>query len=88
MTKEEKEDLYKEKLFSLFLVSFGGHKSTMDWLANYFRYHYDEKEGLSHFFFLEYLLLDPLTRKDGFKKAIVFCPFLERMIKEQQFLPK
>lgn len=77
-----------EKQFYLFLVSFGGHKSTINSLKEYFRYH--SEEGISHFFFLEYFLLDPLRITDtncSFESAVIFCPFLERMIKEQQFIP-
>lgn len=80
----EKEE---EKQFYLFLVAFGGHKATIDILKEYFRY--ESGEGISQFFYLEYFLQEPLKINDSFNKddASVFCPFLERMIKEQPFLP-
>jgi hypothetical protein len=74
-------NVQKEKQLYLFLVAFGGHRLTMKQLKEYLRY----DAGISHFFFLEYFLLKPLRKIDDFN-ADVFCPFLERMIKEQQFL--
>lgn len=74
----------KEKQLYLFLVAYGGHKTAIDDIRCYLRY----KSGasISNFFYLEYFLLKPLKRGDNFTGK-VFCPYLERLIKEQQFLP-
>src|SRR3989338_426810 len=84
--KEEKENQKREKQFYLFLVAFGGHKSTMNMLKEYLRY--ASGTGISHFFYLEYFLHNPLSIDKNFVRdgGSVFCPFLERMIKEQPFL--
>ena len=78
--------LDKEKQLFLFLVSFAGHKTTIDSVREFLRYDNDNERGISDLFFLEYFLLNPLKLTDPFK-AIIFCPYLERMIKEQRFLP-
>lgn len=77
---------HREKQFYLFLVAFGGHKSTIKILKDYLRY--GSGKGISHFFYLEYLLHEPLPINNDFIEdgGSVFCPFLERMIKEQPFL--
>lgn len=84
--EKNKEEQKREKQFYLFLVAFGGHKSTMEKLKEYFRYR--SGTGISHFFYLEYFLHEPLKIKTIFvnEHSSVFCPFLERMIKEQPFL--
>lgn len=84
--EREREKLKKEKQLYLFLVAFGGHKATIDNLKDYFRY--DSGTGISQFFYLEYFLHDPLPIGKDFVSdgGSVFCPFLERMIKEQPFL--
>lgn len=82
-TEEEQK---KEKQFYMFLVAFGGHKFTMNKLKKYLRY--NSGTGISHFFYLEYFLQEPLPIDKNFVSdgGAVFCPFLERMIKEQPFL--
>ncbi len=84
--KEKREKEKREKQFYLFLVAFGGHKFTMNKLREYLRY--DSGAGISHFFYLEYFLHEPLPINKKFVEdgGSVFCPFLERMIKEQPFL--
>lgn len=83
----DKEKQKRERQFYLFLVAFGGHKSTMNKLKEYFRYNSDSG-GISQFFYLEYFMNEPLPRNKDFLRdgGSVFCPFLERMIKEQPFL--
>jgi hypothetical protein len=76
--------LDKEKEYYLSLVAYGGHKATISKINKYLRY--EVPEGIGYCFFLEYLLLDPILINSAFK-GIIFCPFLERMIKEQRFLP-
>jgi len=86
-TSKANEDKHKrEKQFYLFLVAFGGHKSTMSKLKEYFRY--ESRTGISQFFYLEYFMHEPLKIDKNFvnEGSSVFCPFLERMIKEQPFL--
>ena len=80
-----------EKQVSLFLVGYGGHKSTIKELEKYMRYQSkdginEDSSAINFFSFLENFLIDPINI-DGEPKGKVYCPYLERMVREQQFLP-